>query len=90
MTRPVKQSGFIYFLLAEGTDAVKIGYTHDFEMKSRMQQYHCHSPYNFDLLKILPGTMIEERNIHKRFVKLKIRGEWFKYTEELKEFIENL
>lgn len=82
--------GYIYFLLAENADAVKIGYTRQKSMKTRMRYFYTYSPYSVDLLLIMPGSMIQERDIHKRFVKDKIHGEWFRYSDELKAYIEKL
>ena len=89
MERPKKRGGYIYFLLAENIDAIKIGFTRN-DIKERMRHYSCHSPYDFDLLKIIEGTMLEEAALHKRFVKYKIRSEWFVYSDEIKEFIDKL
>ncbi len=90
MARPEKQCGYIYFLLAESVSAIKIGFTREGRLEGRMADYRVHSPYEYDLLKLIPGTMVEERMIHRRFVKLKIHGEWFAYTDELKKFIDKL
>lgn len=89
MTGPVKRSGFIYFLLSEKFDAVKIGFTRS-NIEKRLKYAATWYPYDYDMIKLIEGTMLEERNIHKRFVKDKIRGEWFHYSAELKEYIENL
>jgi hypothetical protein len=90
MGRPVKQSGFIYFLLVEHADAVKIGWTRDKSLKTRMRHYYTYCPLNVDVLKVIPGSMMYERALHKRFTQIRMRGEWFRYTEELKSFIDNL
>ena len=90
MARTTKRCGYIYFMLSEKLDAVKIGFTRNSDMKVRLKNCHTWSPYAYDLLKMIEGTMIDECQLHKRFVKYKIRGEWFHYSDELKEFIDNL
>lgn len=89
MARPEKQSGYIYFLLAEKLDAVKIGFTRG-DIKKRLLFAHTWSPYDFDVLKVIKGTMVEEVQLHKRFHKDKIQREWFNYSDELKDYIDNL
>lgn len=89
MARPVKQSGFIYFLLSEKLNSVKIGFTRN-AVEERLMAANTWSPYDYDVLKVIKGTMLEEVQIHKRFVRYKIRGEWFEYSDEIKEFIDAL
>jgi hypothetical protein len=89
MAEAGKQCGYIYFLLADKLDAVKIGFTR-LSVEGRFKDYSSYCPYAYEVLKVISGTMLEERALHKRFVKDKIRGEWFHYTEELKKFIEEL
>lgn len=83
------RSGVIYFLLSEIHNAVKIGFTCS-NIEERLKDYRNHSPYEYDLLKTIKGTMFQEKQLHKRFVRYKIRGEWFNYSDELKEFIEEI
>jgi len=89
MARPEKQCGYIYFLLAEKLDAVKIGFTRN-TVEKRLKYGNTWSPYDFDVLKIIEGTMLDEVALHKRFHKDKIQREWFQYSDELKEFIDKL
>jgi hypothetical protein len=84
-----KKIGYIYFLLSEKTGAVKIGFTRG-TIEKRLKNTSAWSPYDYDVLKIIDGTMIEERALHKMFVADKIRGEWFHYSDELKKFIDSL
>jgi hypothetical protein len=89
MERPAKKRGYIYFLLSEKMGAVKIGFTRG-KIEGRLREWRTWHPYDFDMLKLLEGTMIEERKLHKRFSKDKIRGEWFKYSPEIKAYIDSL
>lgn len=89
MADTTKQCGYIYFLLCDKHNAVKIGFTRGLLAK-RLKAYKTFIPYDYDILKVIKGTMLEESQLHKRFVKDKIREEWFNYSEELKEFIDNL
>ncbi len=89
MYKPVKTVGYIYFILAERYDAVKIGFTRG-AIADRLKHYKSATPYDYDLLKLIRGTMWEEKQLHKRFAKYQIRHEWFDYSDELKEYIELL
>ena len=89
MARTTKRCGYIYFLLADKYNAVKIGFTRN-TVEERLVNGNTWSPYEYDVLKVIKGTMLEESQIHHRFVSYKIRGEWFTYSDEIKYFISQL
>jgi len=73
----------IYF--AQVNDYIKIGYTTN--VKARMEAIQAMTPYRLKLLKIVPGEVKKERELHRQFEEYKIHGEWFKLTGRLKDFI---
>ncbi len=78
----------IYFVLCKEAQAVKIGVTND--VKKRLDSLQTANPFNLELLKFIEGNRSREQEIHKKFEHLKRNGEWFSYSQELREFINNL
>lgn len=78
----------VYFVEAVGTNRIKIGITKN--INSRLSSLECNSPYKLNLIYAFPGYISKEKEIHKRFEHLRIKGEWFKYTNEVKQYILNL
>ena len=76
--------GCIYFI----TDGkfVKIGFSNN--LKQRLVAMQSHSPYDLKTVYVSEGTEKLERLFHDLFKDLKVRGEWFKYSGNLYEFIE--
>jgi hypothetical protein len=75
----------IYVLLAPVHGAVKIGYAAD--VSKRVGELQCGSPEVLKLLVDFPGNIPDERALHSRFAHLRIRGEWFRYGDELSAFV---
>lgn len=80
----VPASGFIYFV-TDGTGAVKIGFTENVRRRLAGLQTGHHAP--LVLMGAIPATLDAEQFIHQKFKHLKIRGEWFRSTQELIDFI---
>lgn len=76
-------TGVVYFIESDGK--VKIGFTGD--LKSRMGAIATTSPSPITLLGSIPGTMKDEKELHKRLEHYRCHGEWFKLTFELREHI---
>ena len=71
-----------------GTGPVKIGYASD--VKKRISGIGTSSHKKPVLVASMPGTMKTESQLHSKFAKLRIKGEWFRYGGDLKVFIESL
>lgn len=73
----------IYFI----TDGyhVKIGYTE--RLDNRVAELQTSNAFELKILRSVPGSLNDERKLHKRFKHLHIRGEWFQLNDELKSFI---
>jgi len=73
----------IYFIRAEETPYIKIGYTEDLYRRMIKMQADC--PVKLLVLKTIEGDKNYEKDIHKKFAAFHYRGEWFKLNEKLIE-----
>lgn len=78
----------IYFMRKSSSfDApIKIGYTSS-DAEKRMSQLQTGHHERLYLLGTIPGTMSDEKAIHKELVEYHIQGEWFQGKPELLEVI---
>jgi hypothetical protein len=67
---------------------VKIGYAST--LKDRLNGLSTAHHGTLKVLAAMRGTVLEEREMHKRFAHLRIKGEWFKMARELRNFIKSL
>jgi hypothetical protein len=66
---------------------VKIGFSRDF--RRRRQALQEGLPRALDTYLIIPGGSFQtERELHARFAKYRLRGEWFMFAGELADWIE--
>lgn len=70
---PHVPKGGIYFMRAG--DRIKIGFSTN--PLDRFKQLQTSSPVDLELLAYLPGTFDDEREMHRLFGSLHVRGEWF-------------
>ena len=77
--------GRIYFVEAHGANVVKIGYSED--VKSRIKALSQGSPHKLILLGTMEGNMQDEERLHQAFESQHVRGEWFKLSPQIKDFI---
>lgn len=71
----------VYFIQDDGCEYVKIGYAVD--PYARLATLQCGTPYSLRIIRIVDGGQKAERWFHRRFAKLRIRGEWFSFTKEM-------
>jgi hypothetical protein len=76
----------IYFAQGEMTKRIKIGYTSG-DPKGRFRALQTGSPDRLTLVAVMDGDVKEERELHRRFGKYRLFGEWFEPHPELIEFI---
>ena len=74
----------LYLIKCSGNNFCKIGYSTN--PKNRLNQLQTGSAFSVNLLASLEGTMEDERNLHKKFKNFKLKGEWFDYCTEIKEY----
>ena len=68
---------------------VKIGHTkYKYHLEHRLSNLQTASPEFCELLGTMPGDRAQEAELHHRFRKLRVRGEWFDLKDELREFID--
>lgn len=73
----------IYFIQADGIGHIKIGFTDSDDAVSRLATLQTGSPVPLRVLHTMPGTLEDEKNLHRRFSSASVGGEWFKATTEL-------
>ncbi len=73
----------IYFVQAEGVGNIKIGFTDSVDASDRLSTLQTGSPVPLRLLGTIPGTMDDEKDLHRRFASARVVGEWFKPVSEL-------
>ncbi|AWN35707.1 GIY-YIG nuclease family protein [Methylobacterium radiodurans] len=80
-----KRLGIIYFI--RSADLVKIGFTNN--LKRRLEAFTTATPQGYEVIGHVSGTALDERLWHARFKKLRVRGEWFRYTDGLAAAIQS-
>jgi len=81
-----KGTGWVYFFQQGQTGPIKIGFTTN--LLERMESLQIASPHELRCLCNMRAFPHEEREIHARFRKHRIRGEWFDPCPELLAFME--
>jgi predicted nucleic acid-binding Zn ribbon protein len=79
-----KESGYVYFIQANG-GPIKIGWSTNPEGRLAALQTATHE--RLEILKVIPGSIQLETELHHRFMGLHKHGEWYEDKEELIEFI---
>jgi hypothetical protein len=74
----------VYFMLCNKV-FVKIGASED--VGRRVAGLQCDSPYPCRLLYVWHVSLTQEQALHARFKRSHHRGEWFRYTKEIRVFI---
>jgi hypothetical protein len=84
----------IYFIACPEANAVKIGTTAqsyhasaESALFARLVQAQVNCPLKLEAMAMCDGGKPEEAELHLRFANLRIRGEWFTLTDDLKAFI---
>lgn len=78
--------GKIYFIVCRSLNAVKIGFTTG-QPHVRLSSFQTGCPATLELWGSVPGTMDEEKALHRAFAALHIQGEWFSLIGKLKDFV---
>ena len=76
----------IYFIQCGDNGPIKIGYTNN-DVQTRMNQLQTGCPNKFRLLWVYTDNYYTESQIHEMFTHERIRGEWFRPSTELLDFI---
>jgi hypothetical protein len=86
------QAHFIYFILNEDSNAIKIGRARD--LGKRMKALQTSSSAQLKLVRSIQvngskEAEMLEKALHRQFREIRIAGEWFKANAELLEYIHN-
>jgi DNA-binding transcriptional regulator YdaS (Cro superfamily) len=73
-------TGFVYFLRCG--DFVKIGYSATPDIRIRALRTGC--PYPVELIGIHPGSLADEKYLHRRFSPVHHEREWFRLVDEIR------
>jgi hypothetical protein len=84
----VVRQRYVYFVKNGRKKLVKIGSAYDIE--KRMSSLQISSPNPLTLLGFIEADETAERDLHRRFKKQRVRGEWFRIQGDLAEFIAKL
>ncbi|WP_297419602.1 GIY-YIG nuclease family protein [Clostridium sp.] len=75
--------GYVYFILCE--NLVKIGTTKDID--KRIKQLSTGNGKEMKLIYYVFGGKGTEWGMHQRFQNDRVRGEWFNYSDDIKNWI---
>jgi hypothetical protein len=76
----------LYFIRGKESGNIKIGFsTNPDKRKSNLQTAHYEE---LEFIGIMSGTLEDEARIHEMFAEFNIRGEWFKATPKILEYVE--
>lgn len=82
----LKTVGNIYFILAPEVNRVKIGFAQN--LQGRLAALQTGSPVNMEIIaSIANKTIADERFLHIMFDDYRFKGEWFEFSEEIKEYL---
>lgn len=79
----------VYFIKSKNMGMVKIGTTRS-GVESRLDALQTGSADVLELVKDVPGSFDRERSIHDVLAIFRSHGEWFHYTNEVKNYIQEV
>ena len=84
---------FVYFIFNADSNAIKIGKAKD--VYKRMKSLQTGTPAYLKLIKVIDAKAGKEakeieQSLHQQFEHLRLLGEWFKFNDELQEFVYRL
>ena len=86
--RESARPGHIYFLKNGRRKLVKIGFSSDHA--TRIGSIQMATPDKLKLIATIPGSRALEAELHKRFAKYHVQGEWFSVDGALATYLERL
>jgi hypothetical protein len=69
--------GKIYFIGSRSSGPIKIGFSGQSDLKSRLSQLQTSSPEHLEILGSFSGYLKNERKVHDFLALHRLRGEWF-------------
>lgn len=81
----------IYFIQEQSNEApIKIGTAETHALKNRISSLQGGNPRKLAIIGFCEGGRAVEQELHKKFNRLRIRGEWFRCNERLLNFIKEV
>lgn len=77
--------GYVYFIQAQDSLAIKIGFAVDVE--SRLKTLQTGNSERLEVVGTVPGCIADEKALHAKFSLDHKRGEWFYASNELVDYI---
>lgn len=59
-------------------------------LRNRLQSLQTGQPYELDSMFVGGGAPTVEKELHREFAAIRLKGEWFKRTRDLERFIADL
>lgn len=89
-TKPnVVRRDTIYFIKCETSGLIKIGFTTR-TPEARLRESQTFAATSLRILTETPGTLEQEKQLHKIFAATNHHGEWFDTSPELEDLIDSL
>jgi hypothetical protein len=83
-----RDTGCIYFIGADEIRRVKIGRAYIRTVINRLNSFRIGCPVELRVLGLFPTMYsVDEAATHDKFAHLRVRGEWFSWTDEIDAFI---
>lgn len=79
-------AGHVYFLESVGLGRVKIGMSAE-KPSSRISTIRSSCPTDLKCVAVVPGGRALERELHKKYAHLRLRGEWFRITTDMRDLL---
>ena len=86
MTAKKTKQEYTYFIQQETGGNIKIGFTTQ-DPEARLKNLQTGSAYTLQIVGLLEGN--REERLHKKFSDVRVKGEWFKNSEELVHYIKS-
>lgn len=81
--------GFVYFITMEPDEFVKVGWSLNNPV-GRMRELQTGCPEALRLMAYTPGSLEDEKRLHRTFAELRYRGEWFFLQHKLRDLVQYL
>jgi len=81
-----EKNGYVYIFGNLEYKIIKIGYAKDPYKRISAVQTGC--PFDLEILKVFEGNLTLEKQLHDKYKKYHLRGEWFKLEGKLKDNLE--
>lgn len=79
--------GRVYMITPPHHCVVKIGFATN--VSRRLYDLQMATFMDLDVFDSFPGALGDEKHLHRKFATHRIRGEWFKFADEIFEFVDD-